>query len=75
MTTMPAGKFKDQCLKVLDQVASTRSPVIITKRGRPVASVVPYTPQRPGRAPLSGSILREEGDPYGTGEVWGADAD
>jgi prevent-host-death family protein len=40
MTSMPAGKFKDQCLKVLDRVAEEKTPVTITKRGRPVATLV-----------------------------------
>jgi prevent-host-death family protein len=38
MTSMAAGKFKNQCLKVLDRVAQTRTPVVITKRGKPVAT-------------------------------------
>ena len=41
MKTMRAGEFKAHCLKVMDQVRATREPVIITKRGRPVAKLVP----------------------------------
>ena len=41
MKTMPAGKFKAQCLEVMDRVRATREPVLITKRGRPVAKLVP----------------------------------
>jgi prevent-host-death family protein len=41
MQTMAAGQFKARCLKVMDQVQSTREPVIITKRGRAVAKLVP----------------------------------
>jgi prevent-host-death family protein len=41
MKTMPAGQFKARCLKVMDQVRSTREPVTITKKGRPVAKLVP----------------------------------
>jgi prevent-host-death family protein len=41
MKTMAAGKFKAQCLQVMDQVHSTRTPVVITKRGKPVAKLVP----------------------------------
>ena len=41
MKTMPAGKFKAQCLRVMDRVEATREPVIITKKGRPVAKLVP----------------------------------
>jgi prevent-host-death family protein len=72
MKTMPAGKFKDLCLKTLDEVARTKSAVIITKRGRPVAKLVPCSPASAPRA-LAGSVLREAGDPFGTGESWHAD--
>jgi prevent-host-death family protein len=41
MKSMPAGEFKSRCLKVMDQVRATRQPVVITKRGRPVAKLVP----------------------------------
>lgn len=72
MKTLAAGKFKDVCLQTLDEVASTRRPVVITKRGRPVAKLVPVTV--PARTPsLAGSIVAESGDPYSTGEGWDAD--
>ena len=45
MKTIAAGKFKDVCLKTLDDVARTKAPVIITKRGRPVAKLVAVGPQ------------------------------
>ena len=41
MRTLPAGKFKDICLKTMDEVAATGTPVVITKWGRPVARLVP----------------------------------
>jgi prevent-host-death family protein len=41
MKTMAAGKFKAQCLKIMDQVKTTREPVMITKKGQPVAKLVP----------------------------------
>ena len=37
-----AGQFKARCLKLMDDVKSRREEVIITKRGRPVARLVPY---------------------------------
>src|SRR2546428_3184707 len=42
----PAGEFKAKCLEAMDEVASTGEPIIVTKRGRPVAQIVPIT-QRP----------------------------
>ncbi len=41
MKKMPAGEFKARCLTVMDDVNKTREPVLITKRGRPVAKLVP----------------------------------
>jgi prevent-host-death family protein len=37
---MSASQFKAKCLAVLDEVAATGEPVVVTKRGRPVARVV-----------------------------------
>ena len=74
MQTIAAGRFKNVCLKLLDDVAATRTPVVITKRGKPVAQLVPYlAPTRV--ASLAGSVLRETGDPYCTGEQWEAERD
>jgi prevent-host-death family protein len=41
MKTVAAGYFKARCLKIMDQVHSTREPVTITKKGKPVAKLVP----------------------------------
>ena len=72
MKAIAAGKFKDVCLKTLDEVARTKTSIVITKRGHPVAKLVPYI--RPTqRANLAGSILKEVGDPFGTDERWDAD--
>jgi prevent-host-death family protein len=36
-----AGKFKAQCLKIMDRVKKTRKRIVITKRNKPVAQLVP----------------------------------
>lgn len=36
-----AGEFKAKCLQVIDEVQRLRMPIIITKRGKPVAKLVP----------------------------------
>jgi prevent-host-death family protein len=41
MKTMAAGEFKARCLRVMDGVRVTREPVVITKKGKPVAKLVP----------------------------------
>jgi prevent-host-death family protein len=40
-TEVPAGEFKARCLKLMDEVRATRRPIVITKRGKPVAKLVP----------------------------------
>ncbi len=40
MKRMPAGEFKSRCLSVMDEVHATGEPVVITKRGKPVAKLV-----------------------------------
>lgn len=44
--TIPAGAFKQGCLRILDEVAETHREVVITKRGKPVAKLVPVQPER-----------------------------
>ena len=73
MKTMAAGKFKDVCLKTLDEVARTKASIVITKRGRPVAKLVPCGAS-PAKRSLAGSVLKEVGDPFSTREAWDADA-
>jgi prevent-host-death family protein len=36
-----AARFKAECLALLDEVAATGQPIEVTKRGKPVARVVP----------------------------------
>lgn len=71
-----ASRFKQQCLRLLDQVASTRVRLLITKRGKPVALVIPVPEEGEGE-PTMGSVklLAKEDEAYlGTGEEWEADA-
>ncbi len=46
MQTMGAGEFKAKCLAVMDEVQATRQPITITKRGKPVATLVPVEEQK-----------------------------
>jgi len=36
-----AGKFKARCLKLMDKVHRTKRRIIITKRNKPIAQLVP----------------------------------
>jgi len=41
LKTMAAGKFKAQCLAVMDEVQAKREPIVVTKNGKAVVKVVP----------------------------------
>ena len=36
-----AAEFKAKCLKLMDEIARTRKPIVITKRGHAVIKIVP----------------------------------
>lgn len=57
-TSIPAARFKAQCLSLLDRVERTHEELVVTKRGRPVAKLVAVE-ERPVR-PLSGSIVADD---------------
>ena len=42
MKTMAISQFKAKALRVIGDVAKTKEPVVVTKRGRPVVEVVPF---------------------------------
>lgn len=44
--TVPAGTFKQTCLALLDEVLEHHVEIVVTKRGRPVARVVPIADAR-----------------------------
>ena len=69
--TLPASEFKARCLELLDEVARTREPLIITKRGRPVARLAPL--EADASLSLEGSVSYA-GDIVGpVGDEWDAD--
>jgi prevent-host-death family protein len=51
-----ASEFKAKCLAVLDEVERTRQPVVITKRGKPVATLMPHASEQPNAR----GILKDE---------------
>jgi prevent-host-death family protein len=73
-----ASEFKAKCLKLLDEVAATHEPLVITKRGKPVARVVPIEDEQPrglfgymkGTVTIHGDIVNVPHEPWAaeTGE-------
>ncbi len=75
MSTIGAGEFKAKCLHILDEVNRTRVAVTVTKRGKPIALVVPM-PAEPGSSYgiAKGTIsYAKDDDLLSTMEVWDAD--
>ncbi len=44
MRTIPATRFKAESLKLLDDVAGSGETIVVTKRGKPVARLLPLVP-------------------------------
>ena len=64
--TIAAGQFKQGCLALLDEVAENDVEVVVTKRGRPVARLVPIAdPREQERATLARMRGRLAGRPVG----------
>ena len=44
--SIPAGAFKARCLAIMDEVQAKREAIVITKRGKPVAKLVPVEKEK-----------------------------
>jgi prevent-host-death family protein len=69
-----AGEFKAKCLHLLDEVRQSRTEIVITKRGRAVARLLPADEELPpifgrmrGSADICGDIVAP------VGETWSVD--
>lgn len=72
--TIPAGEFKAKCLHLLDKVSHSRARYIITKRGKPVAELVPIELPKAGIFSEITATFEITGDIIGpTGEIWDAE--
>ena len=60
MRTIPAGKFKAECLALLDEVAETGETIVVTKRGKPVARVLPLEAPRSLKGTVTYLVSAEE---------------
>lgn len=72
---IPADEFKTNCLRFVDEVRKTRTPLVITKRGKPVAKLVPVDEKpSPVFGRMKGTVV-EHGDIVAPlDEEWTADA-
>ncbi len=74
---MRASTFKAQCLALLDQVERTKVEIVVTKRGRPVARLVPLErPEGPASTEGSVRLIADDDEAYfSTGEPWDVEED
>ena len=47
MQTIQASEFKAKCLALMDDVARSRQVLVVTKNGKPVAEIHPYSGSKP----------------------------
>jgi prevent-host-death family protein len=53
------SKFKAKCLSLLEEVSKTKTPLRVTRRGKPIADVIPASSEGDERSwigSLSGSV-------------------
>ena len=56
--TIAAGEFKTHCLRLMDEVAEQHRELVITKRGKPVARLVPIDQEVPDSfGAMKGSVV------------------
>jgi prevent-host-death family protein len=71
MQTVAVNKFKTRLSEFLNKMSKSRVPIYITKHGKIVAKVIPYSEQSDWEAAkkrLAGSILKYEGETEPVGE-------
>ena len=73
MKTLAITDFKAHALQILGQVAKTKESVVVTKRGKPLAEVIPFSTTKPAPGKLSDALVFEDNivSPLGE-EVWNA---
>ena len=71
--SISASQFKARCLALLDEVAETGIPLVVTKRGRPVAKLMPVHLEAAPSLLGSVSYAREEDLLAPVEDTWDAD--
>ncbi len=54
MKTLGISQFKAQALRIVDEVAKSQESIVITKRGKPLAELIPY--RNPDMSSKSGKL-------------------
>ena len=73
MKTVIISEFKAKCIAILKEAQRTREPVVVTRRGKPLARIEPIIEGAPlrqlgaqrGRMRITGDIVQND-----TGQDW-----
>ncbi len=70
MKTVIISEFKAKCISILKEAQRTREPVVVTRRGKPLARIEPILEDAPrrklgvlrGRMQIRGDIVRTDSE-------------
>lgn len=60
MKTLGITDFKAHALQILGRIAKTKESVVITKRGKPIVEVIPFSASKPAPGKLSEALVFEK---------------
>lgn len=77
MKTIAATEFKTHCLSILDDVVRAQEEIVILKRGKPVARLLPFVAGRTAQSTLLGSMTAADDllEPPLPPEAWEVEGD
>lgn len=68
-----AGEFKAKCLRLMDEVQVSKVPLVVTKHGKPIVSIVPFDEKQPFPYGFMKGCIVIKGNIVDTaGEAWNA---
>ena len=74
--TVAVSEFKTHCLRLVEEVARQRREIVVTKRGKPIARLVPIdepSAEADARARLRGTLIGgDKLSDFETGVTWEA---
>jgi antitoxin (DNA-binding transcriptional repressor) of toxin-antitoxin stability system len=73
---IPAGEFKAKCLKLMDEIQSSKNPLVVTKYGKPIVTIYPADEKKVFPIGYMRGKISIKGDIVGSiGETWNAETE
>jgi prevent-host-death family protein len=70
MKEVAISVFKAKCLGILEEVSKTRRPIRVTRFGKPVAEVIPPSPEKATGRRLGSMVEKFSGTSSAPPAVW-----